>query len=173
MASATHLRPQLLGDQAGQPFGQPHPHAADALGAQADGRRQHEVRAIGLEQVDRADVGLEPPLNQVDDVVERLGGVAALRHQPADFFERPEQRVLVGLTRELVMCMSDRTPSKNAAPDARCENAARVRRRMRRPTRTFVSTHSSARQFCPCGAVAAGSPTAAVSASSRTDSQPV
>ena len=51
------LRPQLLGDQAGQPFGEPHPHAADALGPQADRRRQHQVRAIGLEQVDRADVG--------------------------------------------------------------------------------------------------------------------
>ena len=63
------LRPQLLGDEAGQPFGQPHPDAADAFGPQADGRRQHEVGAIGLEQIDGADVGLEPVLNQVDELV--------------------------------------------------------------------------------------------------------
>ena len=85
----------LLGDEAGQALGQSHAHAADALGAQADGRRQHEIGAIGLEQVDRADVGLEPPLNQMDDVVEGFRRVAARRDQPADFFERPEVRVLV------------------------------------------------------------------------------
>ena len=89
------LRPQLLGDQARQAFGEPHPHAADAFGPQADRRREHQVGAVRLEQVDRADVGLEPALNQVDDVGQRLGGVAALRDQPADFFERPEQRAFV------------------------------------------------------------------------------
>ena len=89
------LRPQLLGDQAGQALGQPHAHPADALGPQADGRGEHQVGAIGLEQVDRADVGLEPLLDQIDDVAERLGGVAALRHQPADFLERPEKGTLV------------------------------------------------------------------------------
>ena len=50
-------RAHLLGDQADQPFGEPHADAADALGAQADGRGEHEIRAIGLQQVDRADVG--------------------------------------------------------------------------------------------------------------------
>ena len=89
------LRPQLLGDQSGQAFGQPHADAADALRPQADGRGEHQVGAIGLEQVDRADVGLEPALDQVDDVGQRFGGVAALRDQPADFFERPEHRVFV------------------------------------------------------------------------------
>ena len=97
VASATRLRPQLLGDQPGQPFGEPHPHAADALGPQADRRRQHQVRAIGLEQVHRADVGLEPPLDQVDDVGQRLRRVAALRDQAADFFERPETAIPPGL----------------------------------------------------------------------------
>ncbi len=90
-----HLWTQLLGDQTRQSFGQPHPHASDALGAQAYGRGEHEARAIGLEQVHGTDVRPEPPLNQVDDVAERLGGVAALRHQPADFFERPEKGTLV------------------------------------------------------------------------------
>ena len=54
------LRPQLLGDQPGEPFGEPHAHPADALGTQADRRREHEVGAVGLEQVDRTDVGVEP-----------------------------------------------------------------------------------------------------------------
>ena len=35
---------------------------------------------------------VEPALNQVHDVGERFSGVAALRHQTADFFERPEDR---------------------------------------------------------------------------------
>ena len=48
------------------------------------GRREHEVRAIGLEQVDRAHVGLEPPLNFVDDVGERLRWISLRRNQPAD-----------------------------------------------------------------------------------------
>ena len=86
------LRPQLLGDQAGEPFAEPHADAADALGAQPDRRGEHQVGAIGLEQVDRADVGLEPLLNEVHDVRERFGGVAALRDQPADLLERPQQR---------------------------------------------------------------------------------
>ncbi len=89
------LRPHALGDEAGQALRQSHADAADALGAQADGRRQHEIGAIGFEEVDRADVGLEPPLDQMDDVVEGFRRVAARRHQPADFFQRPEVRVLV------------------------------------------------------------------------------
>ena len=93
------LRPQLLGDQAGQALGQPHADAADALRPQADRRRQHQVGAIGLEQVDRADVGLEPLLNQVDDVGQRLGGLPLSRDQPADLFERPEQRPFVAWCR--------------------------------------------------------------------------
>ena len=51
------LRPQLLGDETGQALGQPHADPADALGAEADRCREHEVGAVGLEQVDRTDVG--------------------------------------------------------------------------------------------------------------------
>ena len=89
------LRLGALGHQAGEALGQAHADAADALGAQADRRREHEVRAIGLEQVDRADVGVEPPLDQVDDVVEGLRGVAARRDQPPDFLERPQCGIFV------------------------------------------------------------------------------
>ena len=89
------LRPQPLGDEAGESLGQSHPDAADALGAQADRRGEHQIGAIRFQQVDRADIGLEPALDQMHDVVERLGGIAARRDEPADFFERPERRVLV------------------------------------------------------------------------------
>ena len=44
------LRPQLLGDQSRQPFGEAHAHAADALGAQPDRGGQHQVGAIRLQQ---------------------------------------------------------------------------------------------------------------------------
>ena len=85
-------RPQLLGDQPGQPFADAHLHQPDALRPQADGGRQHQRGAIGLEQVDRADVGVEPLLDQVDDVGQRFRGIAAAGDQLADLFERPEER---------------------------------------------------------------------------------
>ena len=85
------LRPDLLGHEAGEALGEPHPHAADAFSTKADRGGKHQVRAIGLEQVHRADVGLEPLLDQMDDVRQRLGRVAALRDEPSDFFEGPEQ----------------------------------------------------------------------------------
>ena len=72
------LRPQLLGHEAGEALGEPHPDAADALRAQTDCRGQHQVGAIRLQQIDGADIGLEPRPNQMDDVGQRLGGVAAL-----------------------------------------------------------------------------------------------
>ena len=96
VASATHERFELLGDESGQTFREPHADAADAFGAQPDGGCQHKVGAVRFEQVDRTHVGGEPPLNQVDDVAERFGGVAAARCQTTDFFQRPEQRSFVG-----------------------------------------------------------------------------
>ena len=89
------LRTQALGDQARQAFSQAHADAADAFGAESNRRREHQIGAIGLQKVDRADVGLEPPLDQMDDVVERFRGVPAGGHEPADFFQRPERRVFV------------------------------------------------------------------------------
>ena len=89
------LRSEAFGDQTREPFRQAHPDAPDAFRAQADRRREHQVGAVGLQEIDRTDVGLESPLDQVDDVVQRLGRVPARRHQPADFLERPERRVLV------------------------------------------------------------------------------
>ena len=95
VASATTSGSQLLGDQAGQAFGRAHAHAPDALGTQPDRRRQHQVRPVGFEQVDRADIGVEPRLNQMDDVRQGFGGVAAAGDETTDLFERPEQRAFV------------------------------------------------------------------------------
>ena len=86
-------RRQRLANQTGKPLRQSHAHAPDAVGAQADGRGQHERRSIGLEKIDRAHVGIERALNQLDDVAQRLFGMSAVRNEMADFFEGPEERV--------------------------------------------------------------------------------
>ena len=82
----------LLGDQTGQTFGDAHADAADAFRPQPDRGREHQRGPIRLEQIDRADVGDEPLLNQIDDVGECFGGIAAARDEMADLFERPEKR---------------------------------------------------------------------------------
>ena len=54
--------------QAGEAFAEAHADASDALWPQPDRRGQHEVGAIGLQQIDRADIRRELALNQLDDV---------------------------------------------------------------------------------------------------------
>ena len=85
-------RPQLLGDEADQAFVEPHADPADAIGLQADGGGEDQVRAVRAEQVDGADVGAEAALNELDDVGQRLGGVAGHRGEAADVVERPGGR---------------------------------------------------------------------------------
>ena len=57
VASGDDDRLQLLGDKTGKSFGHPHPDLSDALRAEPLGGGQHQIRAIGLEEIDRADVG--------------------------------------------------------------------------------------------------------------------
>ena len=83
-----HLGRQCLADEPREALRQPHADAADAFGSQADRRREHQRRAIGLEQVHGADVGREALLDEADDVAECLGRVAAVRDKPADLLER-------------------------------------------------------------------------------------
>ena len=64
--------------------------------AEPDRGRQDQVRAVGLEQIDRADVGSEPLLDQLDDVVERFRRASVLRNQAADFLQGPEQGAIDG-----------------------------------------------------------------------------
>ena len=82
----------LLGHQAGQTLGDAHAHPAHTFLAQADRGGQHQRRPIGFEQIDRPDVGREPLLNQIDDVGQGFGGIAAAGDQMADLLQRPEER---------------------------------------------------------------------------------
>ena len=86
------LSPNLFVLHGSQSLDQAHPDASDALGTQPDGGRQHQTRAIGLEQIDRADVGLEPAPNQLHEIGQRFGRAPAQRDEPADLFEGPQQR---------------------------------------------------------------------------------
>ena len=63
----------LLGDQAGEPFVQRHAQRADAARMQAERGGQHEVGAVGLQQVGGADVGAEARGDQRHDVHQRVG----------------------------------------------------------------------------------------------------
>src|SRR5205814_2262614 len=90
------LRPELLADQTGEAFVQSHPDLADAPLAQADRGGQDKRLPVRFEEVDGADIGFKPRLNQPDDVRERFRWVAAVRNEAADFFQRPEERRLVG-----------------------------------------------------------------------------
>jgi hypothetical protein len=90
-----HERLELLGDQSGQPLRRAHAHAPDTLWPQPHGSRQDEIGPVGLEKVDGAHIRIEPRLDQMDDVVQRLGRVAAAGGETADLFERPERRAFV------------------------------------------------------------------------------
>src|SRR5262249_61833279 len=59
----------LLGDEPDQPFVEPHPDLAYALGAKSNGGGQHEVWAVRLEQGAGAHVCFEALLHQHKDVV--------------------------------------------------------------------------------------------------------
>jgi hypothetical protein len=107
---------------------------ADALGPQADRRGEHQVGAIGLEQVDRADVGLEPALDQVDDVRQRLSRVARVAETSRPISSSVQSAVSV--------CVSGRRrqlpPHSKKAASVRRESAGY------RPC-----SSGTVRQFCP------------------------
>src|SRR4051812_42550308 len=80
-------RCESFGDQPRQAFIEPHAHAADALGAQADRGAEDELATLGLEEIDRADVGAEAALDKVDDISQRLVRVVAVRDELADLLQ--------------------------------------------------------------------------------------
>ena len=92
VASAHHDRLHLLRHQAGETLGDAHADLPDALRPQTLGGRQHQVGAVGLEQIHRADVGREPLANQRGDVGQRFRGVAVPGDQQTDLIERQERR---------------------------------------------------------------------------------
>jgi hypothetical protein len=88
----------LFGDQAHQSLRDPHADAADALGPQADRGREHQVCAIGFEQVGGADVCRKLAVDEMDDVRQRFRRTPG--SEPEHIFARPReigQRARTGL----------------------------------------------------------------------------
>ncbi|RIL07281.1 MAG: hypothetical protein DCC71_03515 [Proteobacteria bacterium] len=63
-------------------------HAADRLRRQPLGGAQREALALGLGQVDGADVGIEAFGDAVDDVAQRLGQVVRTSDDAGDVGEK-------------------------------------------------------------------------------------
>jgi hypothetical protein len=92
-------RSDLFGDESSESFVQGKVQRTDAGLSQADGRGEHEVRAVGLEQIDRADFGAELACDDADDFEQSFGGTAALLTERSEFFDAED---VLGL-----ICASD------------------------------------------------------------------
>jgi hypothetical protein len=65
-----------------------HAQFADATRVETKGRRQNQIRPIGLKQVCGADIGLETLGNQGHNVQEGIGGFAAVFCEIGNFTHR-------------------------------------------------------------------------------------
>ena len=89
-------RADLFRDQADQSFIDCHAKLADGFMAKPQGRGQHEIGAVGFEQVGGANIGAKSSGNQGNNVHQGLGRLAGLRRQVRDFL--PGQ-YMVGIER--------------------------------------------------------------------------
>ncbi len=80
-------RAHLFRYQARQPFMQRQPQRADAMRAQSEGRRQHQVRSIRLQEISGTDVHLKTLGDQRDHVHQSLCGLAAYLRERTDFIQ--------------------------------------------------------------------------------------
>jgi hypothetical protein len=64
-----------------------HAQLADALSPKADGRSQHQIGSIRLEQICRTNVSIESLGNQCHDVHQRFGGLTLLRRKVGDLLQ--------------------------------------------------------------------------------------
>ena len=94
LVSRTTTGTELLGHQAGEPLRRVHPDAADALRTQTDGRGEDEIGAVSFEHDRPSRRPWRTPLNEVDDVGERFGGVAAASHELRQFLVGPQAQEL-------------------------------------------------------------------------------
>ena len=78
-------RPHLFGHQTGQSFLHRHSQLSNARLIQSDRRRQHQIGAIRLQQIRRANIDAEPPRNQPDHIHKSFGWIARLRRQARNF----------------------------------------------------------------------------------------
>ena len=90
LASSTATGRTCFGDQAGEALVEGHAQGADAAGMEAERGGEHEVGAIGLEQIGGADVGAETRGDQRDHVHERVGGLAAILREVRDLIQGQE-----------------------------------------------------------------------------------
>ncbi len=81
-------RAYLLGYEPRQPFIQRHAKLADTTRAKSEGRGEHQVGAIRLQQICRANVGVESAGNQCHHIHQRFRRLAAFGRQVIDFIER-------------------------------------------------------------------------------------
>ena len=81
-------RTDLLGHQTREALVHSHAQRADRLRLQSDGRRQHQIGAIRLQQIHGADIGAKAPRNQGDDVPQRLRRLAAFGRKLANLLQR-------------------------------------------------------------------------------------
>ena len=87
-------RMDLLGDEPGQPLVERQPQSPDAFAAQPQRGGQHEIGAVGFQQIGGTDIGVETPCDQRDHVHQSLGGLAAFARKIADFLQ--SQNVIGG-----------------------------------------------------------------------------
>jgi hypothetical protein len=67
-----------------------------AFGMQAERGGQHQVRPVRLQQIGRADVGLEPRGDQRHHIHQRVGRLAFFRRQVRNLLER-QNKVGIGM----------------------------------------------------------------------------
>ena len=80
-------RPHLFRDQTREAFVQPHAQSADALRAKSHARGQHQIGAVGFQQISGADVGLKTLGDQSHNVHQGFRGLAALGGEIGDFLQ--------------------------------------------------------------------------------------
>ena len=81
-------RTNLFRNQADQSFIHGHAQLAHAFRAQPQCRRQHQIGAVGLQQVGGTNIGAEAPCNQRDHVHQGFGRLSRLRSQVRDLIPR-------------------------------------------------------------------------------------
>ena len=79
----------LLGHEASKAsLVESHAERPDARGTQSEGRSEHEIRSIWLQQVCRTDVRRESLGDQCNDICEGFGRLASFRREVTDFLQR-------------------------------------------------------------------------------------
>jgi hypothetical protein len=81
-------RRAVLRDHSDQPLADRELDAPDGVGGQALGCAQRQALAVGLGQVDGADVGVEALGDAVDDVAQRLGQIVRAGDDAGDVGEK-------------------------------------------------------------------------------------